>query len=362
MSVGCHVLLEDEGDAAPIPNGNSEIRLFCKCRNESLRLPAFLRHYRALGVRRFFFVDNASTDGTLQLLRGQSDVRVFRTPQSFREARGGTDWLNALLGQFGVGHWCVTVDADELLYFPGSERTGLPALTQYLDEQGHQAMYCLLLDMYPGSPLRDVKYAPGDALEVVAPYFDFQPYRRTPHHECPGFLVYGGVRERVFYPEARAGDLRRDLHVNLYHRLLPRLPLVGALPPVHGRRPLFPPCLTKVPLVRWEADTRYLNVNHFVSPRKVAPESGALLHFKLLQDFDGRVATEVARGEYYDGASEFRRYAERLKENPGLTFMYDGSLRFKDSDQLVRLGLMTDSQSWSRRRTTASQPEPMRAR
>jgi hypothetical protein len=360
MPVGCHVLLEDEDDATPIAGRGSEIRLFTKCRNESLRLPAFLRHYRALGVLRFFFVDNASTDGSLQFLKAQPDVRVFSTSGSFREARGGTDWLNALLGKYGVGHWCVTVDVDELLYYPGSERAGLPTLCRYLDEQGHQALYAMLLDLYPGTPLRDLKYAPGDDLESAAPYFDPGPYRRTPHHQCPGFLVYGGVRERVFYPEARAGDLRRDLHVTLYHRILPRVPLVRTLPRVHAHRPLFPPCLTKIPLVRWEADTRYLNVNHFVSPRKVAPETGVLLHFKLLQDFHARVETEVARAEYYDGAVEFRRYAERLEADPHLSFKYEGSQRFEDSAQLVRLGLMTDSAGWARQRMVTQQ-EPMRA-
>jgi hypothetical protein len=354
MPTGCHVLLEGAPEP-PSGDGQPDIRLFAKLRNESLRLPAFLRHYRQLGVRRFFLVDNGSTDGSLELLRAQPDVRVFTTPASFREARGGTDWLNALLARFGVGCWCVTVDVDELLYYPGSERAGLPELTRYLDERGHQAMYTLLLDLYPGVPLRDAHYAPGDRLEEAAPFFDPGPYRRTPHDQCPGFLVYGGVRERVFYPEARAADLRRHLHVTLYHRILPRLPVLRTSARVRAHRPLFPPCLTKVPLVRWEADTRYLNVNHFVSPRRVAPESGALLHFKLLQDFDARVAVEVARGEYYDGASEFRRYAERLQAQPDLRFTDSGSVRFADSAQLVRLGLMADSEGWSGRRDGAGQ-------
>src|SRR5450432_4038045 len=150
QSVGSHVLLEYRGDRIPGEVGSKEIRLFSKCRNESLRLPAFLRFYRKLGVQRFFFADNASTDGTAQLLAKEPDVHVFRTDGSFRAASGGTDWLNALLAQFGVGHWCVTVDVDELLYYPGSENVGLRALTDYLDAHEYQAMGCLLLDMYPG--------------------------------------------------------------------------------------------------------------------------------------------------------------------------------------------------------------------
>ncbi len=79
-------------DGKPIPDVSGEIRLLTKCRNESLRLPAFLRHYRQLGVHRFFVADNASTDGTTtEYLTQQPDVHVFRTDQSFRSARGGPD-------------------------------------------------------------------------------------------------------------------------------------------------------------------------------------------------------------------------------------------------------------------------------
>jgi hypothetical protein len=67
----------------------------------------------------------------------------------------------------------------------------------------------------------------------------------------------------------------------------------------------------------------------------------------------------VARGEYYDGAIEFHRYAARLRENPHLTFMYEGSMRFQDSDQLVRLRLMKDSDAWKHRRTDRIEPEAM---
>jgi hypothetical protein len=331
-----------------------EIRLFSKCRNERLRLPAFLRHYRRLGVRRFFFADNASTDGTVEYLREQPDVHVFGTPQSFRAAGGGTDWLNALLARFGVGRWCVTVDVDELLCYPGSETTGLERLTQHLSDEGCDAMYCLLLDLYPRGPLRDASYHPGDELLEAAPLFDGGPYRRFPHAECPGVLVYGGVRERVFYPESRAGRWSRRLHVRLYYGALLKLPLVRSSRWVLARKPVFPPCLTKVPLVRWDEGSRYLNVNHFVSPKRVAPVSGVLLHFKLLQDFHARAVQEAARGEYYDGAIEFRRYAEGLRKDPAIALQYEGSVEFGGSSQLIRLGLMQDTESWTRARTTGS--------
>ena len=55
-------------------------------RNEKLRLPSTLRHHRSLGVRRFFALDNGSTDGTLDYLCGEPDVHVFSTSSSYAES------------------------------------------------------------------------------------------------------------------------------------------------------------------------------------------------------------------------------------------------------------------------------------
>ena len=347
IALPCHVLLERCGSTrSPDGHARAGVRLFSKCRNELLRLPAFLAYYRGLGVRSFFIVDNDSTDGTSEYLAEQPDVRVYATNGAFREARGGTDWLNALLRHHGTGHWCLTVDIDELFRYPGSESTGLDQLAAFLDTKGSQALACLLLDMYPAEPLAKVQYSSGADLIAAAPYFDRGPYRRTPYHQCPGYAIYGGVRERVFYPSSWEDKLPRRLHVKLYHRVLLSIPLVRNFPPLLQRRPRFPPCLTKIPLVRWERETRYLNVNHFVSDRRIAAETGVLLHFKLLQDFHERAAEEVRRKQYYDGATEFVRYAAMLKEQPDLVFVGEHSERFQDNQQLQRLGMMTDTPAW----------------
>jgi hypothetical protein len=314
----------------------AHIRAFSKCRNERLRLPAFLAHYRRLGVTRFFIADNNSSDGSREYLAAQPDVHVSPQPGSFRAAGGGTDWLNAMLAEFGVGAWCVTVDVDELLCYPGSEQASLPMFTEYLDREGQEALCCLLLDMYPAAPLRACRYEPGGDLLGAAPLFDSGPYTRRRIPRCPDVLIRGGMRERVFYPEFRS----RSAFARMA-RVLKRQK---------------PPCLTKVPLVRWDDRSRYVHYNHFVSRKRVAPETGALLHFKFLQDFHERAVQEAARGEYYDGATEYRRYAAVLNRDPGATLMNAESVRFESTRQLVTLGLMQDSDRWAAYRDSGSNP------
>jgi hypothetical protein len=332
------VLVERAVNKYPAANPG-EIRAFSKCRNERLRLPAFLKHYRNLGVNRFFIVDNDSSDGSAEYLAGQPDVHLLRTTGRFREAKGGTDWLNAVLAEFGVGAWCITVDIDEWLIYPGSEKASLRSLTDYLDQHGYEAMSCLLLDMYPGGPLRECAYDAGDSLLATAPYFDAGPYKRSPYEACPGVVVTGGMRERVFYPELRARRFGRkafDAIVKLVHR-------------AERQRS---PCLTKVPLVRWDAQSRYVYSTHFVSRKVVAPDTGVLLHFKFLQDFHHRAVQEATRGEYHDEATEYRRYARMLRKNPGLSLKYEGSKQFESTTQLVGLGLMHETDAWVDARAT----------
>ena len=340
---GCHVLVERAAKAQTSAN-SGEIRLFAKCRNERLRLPAFLKHYRDLGVGRFFIVDNDSSDGTTEYLAGQPDVRRFTPSGSFREAGGGTDWLNALLAEFGERHWCVTVDIDELLCYPGSEFAPLRTLTAFLDRHGYEAVGCLLLDLYPGGPLAACSYKEGDDLLAAAPYFDVGPYERIPIDLCPGFLIRGGMRERIFYPRFRTRGPVARIYEGVRGRVARRLPRVHDIRWLRGRRQ--PPVLTKVPLVRWNEQTRYLSP-HWVSSKIVAPVTGALLHFKFLADFPERAVHEAARGVYYDGAAEYRRYAQTLAGAPDFTLMYEGSTRFEGTAQLVRLGLMHDSRAWA---------------
>lgn len=65
-------------DLRPVANRTADIRpsdllVFSTQRNEGVRLPWFLRYYREMGVNHFLFVDNDSTDGSLDYLASQPD-------------------------------------------------------------------------------------------------------------------------------------------------------------------------------------------------------------------------------------------------------------------------------------------------
>ncbi len=296
-------------DARPIPDDPDEIRGFLVVRNESLRLPANIRHHRALGVNRFFVVDNGSSDGSLEFLLAQPDTHVFTATGSYSGSQFGMDWCNALLEAYGVGHWTLTIDADELFVYDRCEIRPLQALRLHLEAGGSDGVFCLLLDMYSDQPLTRVVHQPDGSLLEACRYFDPAPYRLLPAQAFPHLQIYGGARERL-------------------------LQSLGAEAP-------HPPTISKIPFVRWRAGMRYLMSAHAITPIALGELTGALLHFKFLSDFPARVDMEVSRGEHFNGASEYRAYAAALAREGGLQLFHAASRRYDSSGDLTRLKLMT---------------------
>jgi tetratricopeptide (TPR) repeat protein len=296
-------------DRHELPPAAGEVRAFLLVRNEAVRLPWLLAYYRALGVDRFLILDNGSDDGTRDWLLAQGpDVHLFHTEASFATSGAGMRWTNRLLDEHGVGAWCLTIDADEALVYPHAETVPLKRLTAYLDGIGAEAMVAPMLDMYGSAPLDDLAYAPGQSLIEAFPWFDASGYARRDSSDFPYFRLHGGCRARVFHDTPGAG-----------------------------------PILQKVPLIRWAADIKYTSSKHTAFPCRLADITGALLHFKYLPEFAQQVRAEVARGQHYLGAKEYRTYLRRLEAGQGLSLMGPASCCYQGSRQLVELGLVQTS-------------------
>ncbi|NUH66876.1 glycosyltransferase family 2 protein [Sulfitobacter sp. S0837] len=292
----------------------NDLLVFCTQRNERIRLPYFLQYYRDMGVDHFFFVDNDSTDGSLDYLAAQPDVSVWSAKGSYKRARFGVDWLNWLQMRYAHGHWALTVDPDEFFVYPFCDTRPLRALTDWLDASSIKSFSAMLLDMYPKGRLDAQPYREGQDPIEIASWFDSGNYTISRNPQFGNLWVQGGPRARVFFPEA----------------------------------PEKAPALNKVPLVKWDRRYAYVSSTHTLLPRglnQVYDEwggekaSGVLLHAKFLDTFSAKATEELDRNEHYAASVEYKAYAARLEDDPQLWCKW--SERYINWRQLEILGLMS---------------------
>ena len=179
--------------------GKSDIIWVSTMRNEAIRIPFFLQYYRDMGVNHFPFIDNDSADGVRALLADQSDVSIWHTRGSYRAARFGVDWMNALQRRYCHGHWTLVVDPDEFLVYPFCDTRPLRALTEWLDGNETRSFSAMLLDMYPKGKLTRHSYQPGQNPMEIAKWFDAGNYTISRNQKLGNLWIQGGPRARKFF-------------------------------------------------------------------------------------------------------------------------------------------------------------------
>lgn len=291
-----------------------DILLFMTLRNEAHRLPFFLTHYRALGVRHFLVIDNASTDSSRGLLADAPDVSLWLTEASYRRARYGMDWVQGLMMRHGHGHWCLCVDADELLVYPHHDTRPLPALAEHLEQSGEAMMGALMLDLYPKGPLEAARHRPGQNPVEVLGWYDRANYTIREKRDLGALWIQGGPRSRVFLADT----------------------------PQRG------PTLTKVPLVKWNRRYAWVNSTHSLLPRRLnaifdteggEKLSGVLLHTKFLPGIAAKSTEEKTRRQHFGEPGAFDGYYDALAASPDL--WCPASTPYRGWRQLEAEGLMS---------------------
>lgn len=283
-------------------------------RNEMMRLPHFLDHHRRLGVAHFLFVENGSEDGTRDFLAEQSDVSLWTTPQSYKLSRFGMDWVTALQARYAHGHWCLTLDADEVFIYPHHDTRPLPALTEWLDRQGRTSFGALMLDMYPKGTLSAHPYQAGDDPFSALCWFDGGNYMIQRKPDLQNLWIQGGVRARRFF----------------------------------GDEPRRAPTMGKIPLVKWNRRYAYVSSTHSLLPRRLnhvyaddggEMASGILLHSKFLNVIVEKSADEKHRREHFANSDLYEGYYDSLINDPDL--WCSASTKFTSWRQLEAMGLMS---------------------
>ena len=276
-------------------------------RNEIYFLPAFLEHYRKLGVERFILLDDRSEDGTRDYLATQPDVMILGSewrfgdtffpttgPLAGRRRRMVHIWRTLMMQKFCIGRWALCLDADEFISLPTGWR--FQDLIAKLPREGAHAITGVMLDTYP------------ENISELHVDNSFNPmgnwYVDGYRHVSPRFYKTGF---RTLYPGARA-RLLHDLGLvkETRLRMLKRIVL---------RRSRYPKfnSIVKTVLMKWKFDSAFLDSHRTtlqVNQQALLP----ILHFKFTPDLYRRSYSALTEEQYSNASSEYRVMKSLLAE------------------------------------------------
>jgi hypothetical protein len=331
------------------------IPLICPVRDEIAFLPAFLRHYRKMGVSEFLFIDNDSRDGTTDYLLAQPDCLVFHTSDSYRESRYATLWINQIIGELSINGWLIYVDVDEHLIYPDIENTDVRQFCETVGQAGFDCVNAAMIDMYPYGNFLELSFEPDQDLSEVMGWFDadyvFREWPSRPwDKKRGGFLlqVLGGPRCRLLSDldaEAGHGGLFYTL-ANQVDRIVDRIPL-GVVPLLAKIAPREMPAQHKRPFNFVRPGFQYIN-SHVGSNVNVASDMTALLHYKFCGELKRRFEMK-AEGNHYRRGLSYMQLEDAIAAWPQSSLRYPGSRQYRSSADLAAVGLIgpAASQVWN---------------
>ncbi|MBA2511407.1 MAG: glycosyltransferase family 2 protein [Rubrobacteraceae bacterium] len=293
-----------------VPYGMDEVIVLSVLRDGRAYVKSFVEHYRSLGAKHLVFLDNGSTDGTVEALSEYEDVTVFYTTLPFK--RYGLSMRKYLAERFGRGRWTLNVDVDELFVYPYSDVVSIGALLGYLNDNSYNAVVTSVLDMFPQEPLSDVV---GDGDE--------------PLKELHRFYDLSDVREEAYESVGDVGNVLTN----------PDVPILrGGI-----RRTLFGlnSLLIKHPLIFLDGKLKPMDLSeHWVGDARLADFTGVLLHYKLLNGLYAAVRREVESRNYPNRWRKYDRYLMVLEEASNLAVKAETARELESTNDLVGTRLM----------------------
>src|SRR5215217_1347698 len=305
-----------------VPYEADELVLLCLMRNGRPYVKSFVEHYTSLGVKHLFFLDNNSTDGTVEALKQYDNVTVLHTTLPFK--RYQVSMRQYLIERFGKkGRWCLYADIDELFDYPYSDVVSLSSLLRYLKSNSYTAVVAQMLDMFPEEPLSGRTSNPlEEPLKQRHRFYDISNIRRVNIKELPLTrnntyesddieFFYGGIRSTLF-PSKYTNDL------------------------------------TKFPLVFSDDRIKPMDESsHWADNARIADFTCVLLHYKFLDGyFHQQAAQAVREGQYSNNSVLYKRSLEVLESTPSLQLKQESARELRSVNELVENGFLVVSEDY----------------
>ena len=299
-----------------------ELVVVCNVRDGRPYVKSFVEHYFALGVKHLFFLDNGSTDGTVEALKNYDNTTVFRSKLPWKD-------YEVLFKQYPVGRfgkkdrWCLYADIDELFDYPYSDVVGLNSFLGYLSSNSYTAVAAQILDMLSEESLSGQEgNLQDEPLKERHRFYDISNISRMRFKELP-------------HRHKRNNTLQSD-EIEIFRN--------GVRSAIFSDRPL----LTKFPLVFTDGRIKpFDRSSHWVDNAKIADITCVLFHYKFL---DGHFYKQAMRqGHYHNDSARYthyKKYLEVLDRNPTLQVKRESARELKGVNDLVENGFLVVSEEY----------------
>src|SRR5215213_5788845 len=291
-----------------------ELVVVCLVRDGRPYVKSFIEHYLSLGAKHLFFLDNGSTDGTVEALKSYDKVTVLQTTLPYRQYEFSLKQY--LIARFATDRWCLCADIDELFDYPYSDVISLDSFLGYLNSNSYTAVAAQMLDMFPEEPLSGSREGnlPDEPLKERHRFYDISNIRSQNIKELSRLrnnmlesddieFFSGGIRSMLFRTTS----------------LLTKFPLVfsdGRIKPFDGSA-------------------------HWVDNARIADLTCVLFHYKFLDGhFHKQAARAVREGQYYNNSALYRKYLRVLEGNPTLRLKGETAREIESVNELVENGFL----------------------
>jgi hypothetical protein len=282
-----------------------------------------MEHYRSLGASHLVFIDNGSTDRTVEMLCGYDQVTVLRTDAPYEKYEN--IMKRYLADRFSGDRWNLCVDIDELFDYPFSTTLTLQDFLRYLNNKEYTAVLAQMLDMFADRPLTLLESDVGDRLSEIYPYYDISAVRKTDYvwSEPANEQIkwhWDGIRKMVFGSDNS---------------------------------------LTKAALVRIDGKVKTFVGWHHVENARVADISCVLKHYPFVAAFPKKVEDAVRTRRYgIKTTDEYISYWRVLEENPHLNLRTESARLLEGIERLIEEGFLAVSDDYRRWVATHERPKP----
>lgn len=302
-----------------VERGRDELAVLCLVRNGRSYVESFVEHYRSLGAKHLFFLDNGSTDGTVEALRAYENVTVLQTELAFKEYQ--MLMKQYLFERFGRDRWSLYADIDELFDYPFSEIVTTDSFLRYLTQNRFTAVVAQMLDMFPEGPISAARLQRRETLKERHVFYDLSDIERKNYS---GAGIVTGVGNTISNKEIKA--FRGGIQQRVF----------GLRGP-----------LTKHPLVFFDGTVKPMDgSSHNVSHARVADVTCVLLHYRFLDYLYEKTRRAVREENYMKDSFKHKIMAKILDESPDLQVKRPTSRMLHDLNDLVENQFLLVSENY----------------